>query len=463
MSIVLRMLARRVFVLSLTVVALLVVLASFAGPSRAEQLVASWYGVGDGFAGLTTANGETFDPYAYTAAHKTLPFDTKLEVTYGGESVVVRINDRGPYIEGRDLDLSYAAARDIGLVAAGSAPVEVEYVDPATPVGPAQTTSASPAPEPDPEPAPEPASAPELAPEPAPEPEPEAAPEPALESAQAPEPASAEESPLQALQEPEAGSQAPPEGSVGLAQYPDDAQVDEQAEGVQAATEDQYADRDQYDEEDPDAAEDQYDTSVFGASVPEPSGEADTPAAEFVPEQVAPEQVESERVDPEQELPQPSPATVVPPVAELEEPPEDLVKPGTTVEHRVEMSIAAAPGTATESPDTPDLAPAPPAEDLFVSGGEGEPPAQPESAEPAPETTASSESAAEAPEKEEPPEAEEKPQEDELQDGETQEVDIEVLPDTGGWAKLPGFSLADLVAVLLVATVLRSGLRRLRA
>ncbi|WP_017575708.1 septal ring lytic transglycosylase RlpA family protein [Nocardiopsis kunsanensis] len=70
---------------------------------------ASFYG--DGFHGSTTANGETFDTYAMTAAHKTLPFDTMVEVTNptDGRSATVRINDRGPYIDGRCLDLSTAA------------------------------------------------------------------------------------------------------------------------------------------------------------------------------------------------------------------------------------------------------------------------------------------------------------------------------------------------------------------
>lgn len=70
---------------------------------------ASFYG--EGFHGSTTANGETFDTHAMTAAHKTLPFDTKVEVTNptNGQSATVRINDRGPYIDGRCLDLSTAA------------------------------------------------------------------------------------------------------------------------------------------------------------------------------------------------------------------------------------------------------------------------------------------------------------------------------------------------------------------
>jgi rare lipoprotein A len=86
---------------------------------------ASWYG--PGFAGRPTANGERFDPGALTAAHKTLPFGTRLLVTNQatGRSVQVRVNDRGPYVAGRDLDLSAAAARSIGLAGVGRVSVEV--------------------------------------------------------------------------------------------------------------------------------------------------------------------------------------------------------------------------------------------------------------------------------------------------------------------------------------------------
>ena len=83
--------------------------------------LASWYGTESGG---RTANGERFDGTSYTAAHKSLPFGTKLRVTYQGKSVVVRVNDRGPYIKGRSLDLSHAAARKIGLVGAGVAMVK---------------------------------------------------------------------------------------------------------------------------------------------------------------------------------------------------------------------------------------------------------------------------------------------------------------------------------------------------
>src|SRR4051794_699879 len=80
-----------------------------------QKGVASWYG--PGFHGKKTANGERFNTHALTAAHKTLPFDTKVRVTNErtGKSVVVRINDRGPYAHGRVIDLSKAAAEAVGL------------------------------------------------------------------------------------------------------------------------------------------------------------------------------------------------------------------------------------------------------------------------------------------------------------------------------------------------------------
>lgn len=86
--------------------------------------VASWYG--PGFHGRRTANGEQFNQHAHTAAHKTLPFGTRVRVTHRGKSVVVRINDRGPYVHGRGIDLSQAAAHEIGLY--GVAPVQLEVL-----------------------------------------------------------------------------------------------------------------------------------------------------------------------------------------------------------------------------------------------------------------------------------------------------------------------------------------------
>lgn len=90
--------------------------------------IASWYG--GKFQGRLTANGEIFDTNDLTAAHRTLPFDTEVLVTntVTGNSVVVRINDRGPFIDGRVIDLSRAAASRIGIVSTGVGPVELEIL-----------------------------------------------------------------------------------------------------------------------------------------------------------------------------------------------------------------------------------------------------------------------------------------------------------------------------------------------
>lgn len=91
--------------------------------------IASYYG--KRFAGRLTANGERFNPRAMTAAHKTLPFGSRVRVTHArtGKSVIVRINDRGPYIRGRTIDLSRAAAEEIGLIRAGHGRVTLELVE----------------------------------------------------------------------------------------------------------------------------------------------------------------------------------------------------------------------------------------------------------------------------------------------------------------------------------------------
>lgn len=90
--------------------------------------IASWYGYD--WAGRKTANGERFNPEAMTAAHRSLPMGTKVRVTNtrNGKSVVVRINDRGPYIGGRIIDLSLGAARMIGMMSSGVAPVRIEVL-----------------------------------------------------------------------------------------------------------------------------------------------------------------------------------------------------------------------------------------------------------------------------------------------------------------------------------------------
>jgi rare lipoprotein A len=91
-----------------------------------EEGTASWYG--KDFHGRKTSNGEVYDMHAMTAAHKTLPMNVYVRVINrsNGRQSVVRINDRGPFVRGRIIDLSYAAARDLGVVGPGTAPVRVE-------------------------------------------------------------------------------------------------------------------------------------------------------------------------------------------------------------------------------------------------------------------------------------------------------------------------------------------------
>src|SRR5215217_3567678 len=99
------------------------------GYAETEQGPASYYGAE--LAGQPTAGGEPFDSHGFTAAHRTLPLGTKLWVSYGGRSVQVTVNDRGPYTGGRELDLSQGAAEYLGLTQAG-----VDYVDYAIAGGP---------------------------------------------------------------------------------------------------------------------------------------------------------------------------------------------------------------------------------------------------------------------------------------------------------------------------------------
>jgi rare lipoprotein A len=102
-------------------------LAAFQEEARADAMVSSWYG--PGLEGNLTASGEVFDPYTdYTAASLYYPMGTVLEVCYV-DCAVVRVNDLGPYVAGRDLDLSQVAAEDIGLTAAGADVVEVEVIE----------------------------------------------------------------------------------------------------------------------------------------------------------------------------------------------------------------------------------------------------------------------------------------------------------------------------------------------
>ena len=91
--------------------------------------LASWYG--PGFHGNQSASGEVFNQNALTAAHRSLPFGTMVRVTNldNGRSVVVRINDRGPYSGGRVIDLSAGAAQMVGMMQTGVAPVQLDVID----------------------------------------------------------------------------------------------------------------------------------------------------------------------------------------------------------------------------------------------------------------------------------------------------------------------------------------------
>jgi rare lipoprotein A len=96
-----------------------------SGSGRSFSGMASYYG---NESGSRTASGQHFNQNALTAAHRTLPFGTKLRVTHGGRSVVVTVNDRGPFVRGRVLDLSTAAAREVGLTGAGVGRVTAEVL-----------------------------------------------------------------------------------------------------------------------------------------------------------------------------------------------------------------------------------------------------------------------------------------------------------------------------------------------
>jgi rare lipoprotein A len=94
-----------------------------------EQGIASYYAAE--FNGRKTANGETYDMYQMTAAHRTLPFNTKVLVTdlSTNKSVTVRINDRGPFAKDRVIDLSLAAAKELGIIGPGTAFVRIDVVE----------------------------------------------------------------------------------------------------------------------------------------------------------------------------------------------------------------------------------------------------------------------------------------------------------------------------------------------
>ena len=97
-----------------------------------EKGIASWYG--KKFHGHRTSSGETYNMYAMTAAHKTLPLPTYVRVTHleNGRSVIVKVNDRGPFHDNRLIDLSYSAAKKLGVTAKGTGAVEIEAINPET-------------------------------------------------------------------------------------------------------------------------------------------------------------------------------------------------------------------------------------------------------------------------------------------------------------------------------------------
>ena len=98
--------------------------------SQQSPKIASWYG--RRFHRRRTASGERFNMYAMTAAHRTLPLGSKISVRnlHSGRSVIVRVNDRGPYKDNRALDVSYAAGRALGILKSGLAPVEITLINP---------------------------------------------------------------------------------------------------------------------------------------------------------------------------------------------------------------------------------------------------------------------------------------------------------------------------------------------
>ena len=113
------------FALAFVAAAALCFLVAMCSARFANASVASWYSPGDGSAGNRTASGERFTGNEMTAAHRTLPFGTRVNVCRGSACVVVRINDRGPFVRGRDIDLSKAAARVIGCAGVCNVTLEV--------------------------------------------------------------------------------------------------------------------------------------------------------------------------------------------------------------------------------------------------------------------------------------------------------------------------------------------------
>ena len=99
------------------------------GLDTVQTGIASYYGLK--YHGRQTANGEVFDMYDLTAAHTSLPFGTRIKVTNldNNRHVIVRVNDRGPFVKGRILDLSYGAAKKLDMIESGTAPVRIEVLE----------------------------------------------------------------------------------------------------------------------------------------------------------------------------------------------------------------------------------------------------------------------------------------------------------------------------------------------
>jgi rare lipoprotein A len=119
--------------LRLFLLAVLLFITACAAPRQETRqaggyAVASWYG--RDFHGRPTASGEIYNMYDFSCAHRTLPFGTRLAVTNpaNGRSTEVVVNDRGPFVDGRDIDLSYAAAKEIGLIGPGTGRVRLRYL-----------------------------------------------------------------------------------------------------------------------------------------------------------------------------------------------------------------------------------------------------------------------------------------------------------------------------------------------
>jgi rare lipoprotein A len=115
-------------------------------PAWSQEGLASWYGGGDGFDGKPTASGEIFDTFQFTAAHRDLPIGTIVDVTNveTGATARVRINDRGPFVRGRIIDVSRAAAQRLGMIGPGVAKVRLTIASPPPADAPVSAAAVSP-------------------------------------------------------------------------------------------------------------------------------------------------------------------------------------------------------------------------------------------------------------------------------------------------------------------------------